>query len=138
MFGRQTGMAAGMTLLAAMAGAGELVYTPINPSFGGNPLNGTFLLNQAQAQNRYKEPTPSPSQQDALKQFNSSLQSAILSRVSSALSSNVVSSTGQLIPGTVETTDFRISIVSQGNGVLQITTTDKATGQSTQFLVNQP
>ncbi|AXK40788.1 curli assembly protein CsgF [Crenobacter cavernae] len=127
-----------MALLAGPLQASELIYTPINPSFGGNPLNGTLLLNAAQAQNHYKEPTPAMSQQDALKQFNTSLQSAILSRVASALSSNVVSSTGQLIPGTVETTDFRISIVSQGNGVLQITTTDKATGQSTQFLVNQP
>jgi len=25
--------------------ASELVYTPVNPSFGGNPLNGPVLLN---------------------------------------------------------------------------------------------
>jgi curli production assembly/transport component CsgF len=28
----------------------EIVYHPVNPTFGGNPLNGTFLLQQAQAQ----------------------------------------------------------------------------------------
>lgn len=127
-----------MALLAGSVHASEMVYTPINPSFGGNPLNGTILLNEAQAQNHYQDPSPVISQQDALKQFNSSLQSSILSRISSALSSNVVSSTGQLIPGTVETTDFRITITSLGNGLLQITTTDKATGQSTQFQVSQP
>jgi curli production assembly/transport component CsgF len=31
--------------------AGSLVYTPINPSFGGNPNNGAVLLNEANAQN---------------------------------------------------------------------------------------
>jgi curli production assembly/transport component CsgF len=31
--------------------AGSLVYTPINPSFGGNPNNGVILLNEANAQN---------------------------------------------------------------------------------------
>lgn len=30
--------------------ASQLVYTPTNPTFGGNPLNGTFLLNAAQGQ----------------------------------------------------------------------------------------
>lgn len=45
------------TVLVEVPGARatEMVYTPINPSFGGNPLNGTFLLNQATAQNKFKE-----------------------------------------------------------------------------------
>ena len=30
--------------------ASEIVYHPVNPTFGGNPLNGTPLLSQAQAQ----------------------------------------------------------------------------------------
>ncbi len=36
------------------ANASELVYKPFNPSFGGNPLNGNFLLGKAQAQNKHK------------------------------------------------------------------------------------
>ena len=46
-------------LIAACCGqaqATELVYTPVNPSFGGNPLNGTWLLNNAQAQNDHDDP----------------------------------------------------------------------------------
>jgi curli production assembly/transport component CsgF len=35
---------------SAPAFASELVYQPVNPTFGGNPLNGTFLLSTAQAQ----------------------------------------------------------------------------------------
>ncbi|WP_024507308.1 curli assembly protein CsgF [Bradyrhizobium sp. ARR65] len=30
--------------------ASEMVYHPVNPTFGGNPLNGSSLLSQAQAQ----------------------------------------------------------------------------------------
>ena len=35
---------------ASSARAGDLVYTPVNPSFGGNPLNSSHLLNVAGAQ----------------------------------------------------------------------------------------
>jgi curli production assembly/transport component CsgF len=35
---------------AAPAAASEMVYHPVNPTFGGNPLNGSFLLSTAQAQ----------------------------------------------------------------------------------------
>ncbi|MCD5995611.1 curli assembly protein CsgF [Pseudomonas sp. CDFA 602] len=126
-----------LSLLCLSAQASELVYVPNNPSFGGNPLNGPVLLNQATAQNKFKEKTTT-SEQSALTQFNSMLQSAILSRVSSALTSSIVGSDGKLIPGVVETTDFRVSITNIQTGVLQIVTTDKVTGQTTQFQVNQP
>lgn len=121
------------------AHASELAYVPNNPSFGGNPLNGPVLLNQAQAQNHFTEKSSSSaSGQTALTQFNSMLQSAILSRVSSAVTSSIVGANGQLVPGVVETTDFRISITNLQGGLLQIVTTDKNTGQTTQFQVNQP
>ncbi|MFF7709957.1 curli assembly protein CsgF [Pseudomonas sp. NPDC007930] len=121
--------------------ASELVYTPVNPSFGGNPLNGPVLLNQANAQNHFTQHSSSGSSassaNSALTQFNSMLQSAILSRVSSAVTSSIVGTDGKLIPGTVETTDFTITITNLSAGVLQITTTDKTTGQTTSFQINQ-
>ena len=36
--------------------AGQLTYVPVNPSFGGNPLNGSYLLQSAQAQKSYPYP----------------------------------------------------------------------------------
>lgn len=42
--------------LAQTAAAGQLLYTPVNPSFGGNALNGPMLLQSAQAQKRYPYP----------------------------------------------------------------------------------
>lgn len=40
-------------VMAGPACAGTLVYTPTNPSFGGNPLNGSTLLSSAQVQNQH-------------------------------------------------------------------------------------
>lgn len=39
-----------VVLAEGSCGATQLVYHPANPTFGGNPLNGTYLLSQAQAQ----------------------------------------------------------------------------------------
>ena len=50
-----SGLLIGLASAAAVQ-ATELVYTPVNPSFGGNPLNGTWLLNNAQAQNDHDDP----------------------------------------------------------------------------------
>lgn len=46
-------MVAAIAILSAASGASrasDIVYHPVNPTFGGSPLNGTFLLSQAQAQ----------------------------------------------------------------------------------------
>jgi curli production assembly/transport component CsgF len=40
----------------AAAIAGNLVYRPINPGFGGDPFNSSYLLGIAEANNRYTDP----------------------------------------------------------------------------------
>src|SRR5260370_33461595 len=45
-----TAMAALAATATASAVASEMVYHPVIPTFGGNPLNGSALLSQAQAQ----------------------------------------------------------------------------------------
>jgi curli production assembly/transport component CsgF len=123
-----------LAVYAVPAQATELVYTPINPNFGGNPLNGALLMNAALAQ-QDKDPATQP--KTALEQFTESLQRSILSRISSAMSSTIVDPTsGALLPGTLETQDFVIDIVDLGGGLLRITTTDKVTSQSTSFEVS--
>jgi curli production assembly/transport component CsgF len=118
------------------AQATELVYVPVNPNFGGSPLNGATLLGLAQAQNKTKDPDAQGSQkQSALQQFNDSLQRSILGRLAAAATSNVVGADGKLQPGTVETSDFLITISDLGGGTLKVTTTDKSTGAITSFEV---
>jgi curli production assembly/transport component CsgF len=55
---------------AVPAAASEMVYHPVNPTFGGNPLNGSFLLSTAQAQG---EGTKSGAQAPDLSGLNSAL-----------------------------------------------------------------
>ncbi|HET9904962.1 MAG TPA: curli assembly protein CsgF [Xanthobacteraceae bacterium] len=56
-------LVAGFALAAitSPALAGNLIYTPTNPAFGGSPGNAAFLLNQASAQNQHlPSPTTGP------------------------------------------------------------------------------
>ena len=122
------------------AAAGPLVYTPVNPAFGGNPLNGPNLLNEANAQNKLTDPNASSlfgrAGTSQLDLFNQRLQSLILDRIATSLSSSLFDANGNLQPGTVETSTFIINIVDQGNGMLLITTTDKTTGASSSFQIS--
>jgi curli production assembly/transport component CsgF len=120
--------------------ATELVYVPLNPAFGGNPLNGPVLLGTAQATNRHKDPAAVDSaalfaKQTPLQQFTDMLERSVLAQLSAAATADVMGSGGKLKPGTVETGNFRIDIVDAGSGVLIITATDKVTGASTSFQI---
>lgn len=131
-----------IALAATGAVASEMVYVPMNPSFGGSPLNGTVLLNTAQATNKHKDPeakaaSSSLASKTPLQQFNEMLERSILSQLSYSATSNIIGSNGRLVPGTVETGNFRINIADLGGGLLLITTTDKTTGSSSSFQVSQ-
>lgn len=136
-----------VVLLAAVlawpctAPATELVYQPVNPAFGGNPLNGPVLLNNAQAQDKHKDPDAQNSLNSSLnrtplQEFNDMLERSVLGQLANAATGGVISN-GKLIPGTVETGNFTINIVDLGGGVLKITTTDKTTGGTSTFEVSQ-
>jgi curli production assembly/transport component CsgF len=113
--------------------ADELVYEPINPSFGGSSLNGNWLLNQAQAQDDTEQEKDELS---GLDEFNNLLQRSILSRLASAITGSIIGEGGELNTGTIETSDFIIDIVDLGDGILSITTTDILTGETTSFEIN--
>ncbi|MGC4094341.1 MAG: curli assembly protein CsgF [Polyangiaceae bacterium] len=121
--------------LGPLCSAGELVYQPVHPAFGGSPLNGPVLLNEANAQNSYKDPSApkAPAKQTELEKFNERLQSAVLNRIANSLTQNIVGDDGSLQPGTVETASFIINIADSGEGTLIITTTDKNTGAVSTF-----
>jgi len=67
-----------LILIPNFSKASELVYKPINPSFGGNPLNGNFLLGKASAQNKHKAPIAKKSYAE---KFQESLERAYISKM---------------------------------------------------------
>ena len=99
-----------LMLISPLSWAGTMTFQFRNPNFGGNPNNGAFLLNSAQAQNSYKDPsynddfgieTPS-----ALDNFTQAIQSQILG----GLLSNI--NTGK--PGRMVTNDYIVDIAKEG------------------------
>jgi len=121
---------AGLLCLLGSAQATELVYTPVNPSFGGNPLNGTWLLNNAQAQNDHDDPDARSSAftgTTALQRFSSQLESRLLSQLLTNIENGNT--------GSLSTDSFLIDIVDD-SGALSILVTDKATGEVSEIVVN--
>ena len=117
-----------LMLISPLSWAGTMTFQFRNPNFGGNPNNGAFLLNSAQAQNSYKDPsynddygieTPS-----ALDNFTQAIQSQILG----GLLSNI--NTGK--PGRMVTNDYIVDIANR-DGQLQLNVTDRKTGQTSIF-----
>ncbi|AZV26422.1 curli production assembly protein CsgF [Pseudomonas syringae] len=125
-----SGLLIGLASAAAVQ-ATELVYTPVNPSFGGNPLNGTWLLNNAQAQNDHDDPDlkkrTSVAGTSALERFTSQLQSRLLGQ----LLDNI--STGNT--GSLSTDAFIVNVVDD-SGALTIEVTDRASGEVSEIQVN--
>ena len=123
-----------VVLIAAPAVlATELVYTPVNPSFGGNPLNGSFLLSQAEAQNKHKAPQDSLlSSRDPLEDFEASLNRRILSILANRIVDSAFGDTGTpLEPGRFEIGDFVIDVAETPDGSPSITIIDQQTGNTT-------
>ncbi|MFA0087719.1 curli assembly protein CsgF [Vibrio sp. 10N.261.51.F12] len=109
----------------------ELVYTPVNPSFGGNPLNSSHLFNHANAINDYDDPDGSSfdlgNDESALDRLASSLESRLISQLLADIGNG---NTGQL-----ETDDFFLNVVDT-DGTLLVQIVDKATGESTEISVS--
>lgn len=133
---------AAAAIFAVPTFASEMVYTPINPSFGGNPNNGVVLLSGASSTNKHKDGSSSSLggslQKTPLETFNDNLERAILGQLAASASQKLLGGTnGTLAPGVVETGNFTIRITDIGGGALQVTTTDKVTGVATSFQVGQ-
>ena len=128
-----TGMLLAGLLLSAGVGATELVYTPVNPSFGGSPLNGAWLLGNAQAQNDTKDPDAidraSLTGTSALDRFTSQLESRLLSDLLTGVKDGNT--------GSITTDDFIVDITKDDLGNLVVNITDRLTGEISEISVGQ-
>jgi curli production assembly/transport component CsgF len=120
-------VALALTLAAGAAQADELVYTPVNPSFGGSSFNSAHLLALASAQNQYKPTTPS----SGLTQgqiFAQQLQSRLLSALASQVTDAIFGDNPQ-DHGTITFGEQTIEFIRTADGVT-LTITDGAGGQT--------
>lgn len=131
-----------LLLVPAPAHASDVVYRPVNPSFGGNSLNSNHLMAIANAQNDYKPPAPptqggsgatqTPAQAQAaqfLAQLQSRLIASLATQVTEAIFGAEPQNSGQVVFGT-QTVDFE-----RGLTEITITLTDTANKSSTNISV---
>lgn len=124
--------AAAATMVPGAAQAQDIVYEPINPSFGGNPFNSAHLLGIAGAQNKTKDPTTAATNSQA-DIFARQLQSRLLS----ALSSQIVDAIFGENPQESGTITFGGQTIKFERGLESVTLTiiDDATGEVTTIVV---
>ena len=119
----------GIACFSFNAIATELTYRPINPSFGGNPLNSGHLLGVADRINDHKNPDSDDifDEQSDLDRLAASLESRLISQLLSDVGNG---NTGQL------STDAFLLNILDDNGQLTIQITDKETGESSTIQVS--
>jgi curli production assembly/transport component CsgF len=116
-----------MMWIATCVSATEMVYTPINPSFGGNPNNAPGLLSIAQVQNSMRAPVVVSTNVPltAVEKFSASLNNLILNRLASETMVTLFGPNSSLEVGTHTAGNFIVTVTELPNGNLQIETRDK-------------
>lgn len=109
--------------------AGELVYQPINPSFGGDPFVGSYLLGKAQSQDTNEDP-------DARRAEPLSSTARLVQSLESRLISQLISDvgSGDIGEGSFDSDDFGV-VVRDDGGQLTVQVVDKVTGDVTSINV---
>jgi curli production assembly/transport component CsgF len=137
---------AALALHASTAGATEIVYTPVNPSFGGNPQNGPILLNQANAINKYQDPAVTDAlnrlnNQTPLEQINQQMESLVAQSLANQALTGLIDTSvpnkPTFKPGTLDTANFIFTVATNPNG-FTITTFDKLKGTTSNFIITSP
>ncbi len=115
--------------------AQELVYTPKNPSFGGNTFNHQWMMSEATAQNGFTDDGSAydPYSRDPLDDFEESLNRQILSQLSRQLVGDIFGEE-DFQEGRYELGDYLIDI-SEGVEGVNIYILDNSTGNETTVVV---
>lgn len=129
---RLAAFAVPLAVAASAASAQDMVYQPIDPSFGGNPFNSSHLFGIANAQNGYADPNSrtATSQADIFaRQLQSRLLSALSSQIVDAIfgenpqESGVISFGGQTITFIRTLSEVTLTII------------DNETGEETEIII---
>jgi curli production assembly/transport component CsgF len=117
-------------LITEVTTATELVWTPINPSFGGLAYNADWLLASANAQNKYADRQTSTNQVgDMIQDFKTGVQRQVLSRLADRVVSTAFGEEG-LQQGHYDLSDFTVDVGSDVSGI-NVVLIDKTRGSQT-------
>lgn len=115
--------------------AQQFVYEPKNPAFGGNPMNYSWMLNSANAQNEHEGTRDSRLIRDPLEDFQASLQRQVLSQLTRDIARKQLGlSDEEMKESRFEFGEFTIDIVPGLDGV-QIVIFNILTGDETSITI---
>jgi curli production assembly/transport component CsgF len=124
-------------LLASAAFASSMVYTPVNPTFGGSPLNASQLLSEASI-NRPKDKASEAANAapTSAQQIASQIQGSVLAQISSAIAAQIYG------PGAQNSGSFDLGagasiVFNTVGGNIQLTVND-GKGGVTQLNIPKP
>lgn len=114
--------------------AQRFVYTPVNPSFGGNTFNYSWLQASATAQNTTVDPASlQTTTVDPLAQFSNNVNQQVLSQLTSRLLASQFG-TGAIKAGSYTVGSYQVVVAPGGTGVV-VTVTDTGTGNKTTITI---
>jgi curli production assembly/transport component CsgF len=123
-------------IAARPAHAQRFVYTPVNPAFGGNTFNYSWLQASATAQNTTVDPATTSQNTAAtnpLNQFSANLNQQVLSQLTNRLLTSQFG-TGAIKPGTYTVGTYQVTVTPGGSGVV-VTVVDTGTGNQTTITI---
>ena len=114
--------------------AQDFVYQPINPAFGGNPYNYSWMLAQAQAQNDFAEDnTYNYAEEDPLAGLQNDINRQVLQSLTQQFYQNQFGENG-LTEGYYKFGSYEIDVSPVSEG-MQIRIIDIYTGSETTIII---
>jgi curli production assembly/transport component CsgF len=113
--------------------AQDLVYKPKNPAFGGDTFNYQWMANSAESQNKFTDKSNVVIQETELERFTASLNSLLLSQISSSLFRQQFGSDGIKI-GSYTFGSLAVEVYPSSGG-LTVDILDTKTGGQTQVII---
>lgn len=116
-----------VTIAASVPAQAQLRWTPVNPWFGGNSYNGSWLLSQAQVH----RPSPAKAKkvEDPIADFQKSLQRQIMSRLALRLVQGAFGDSA-ITQGTYVIGEFQVTVQQEDDGIT-VNLVNAANGTST-------
>ena len=121
--------------LAEQVRAQQFVYEPRNPAFGGNPMNYSWMLSSANAQNQHEATRDPRLTRDPLADFQASLQRQVLSQLTRDIARRQLGLTDEeMKESRFEFGEFTIEVIPGVDGV-QVVIFNILTGDETSITI---
>ncbi|PRP66177.1 curli assembly protein CsgF [Nonlabens agnitus] len=116
--------------------AQQFTYKPINPAFGGDTFNYQWMLQSAEAQNKFTDPNASRGREDQsdLDSFADGLNRQLLSQLSRSLLQSQFDFNEGLQPGTFSFGNLEVEVLQSLDGLV-VNILDTSTGDTTQVVI---